>query len=195
MLSFHAAAPRLFRGSGAFRIAAVATLTLLATLATLAAPPLRAQAATDSRIPTQTEGVRLSGPRFGITLLTGAMRDSLKANGIEVGPVITQFGWQFEKQFLGQPGGVVAVNEWIVLVGGLDQGAFLPSVSWIVGVRGQGGAEFGIGPNLSAAGVGLVAAAGVTYRAGTMNIPLNFAVVPSSAGARVSILSGFTLNK
>lgn len=154
-----------------------------------------AQATTDPRVPDRSEATRLSGPRFGITFLTQAMQDSLKAHDIKVGSVITQFGWQFEQQFLGQPGGLAAVNEWIVLVGGLDQGTFLPSLSWIVGVRGQGGAEVGVGPNLSAAGVGLVAAAGVTYRASNMNIPLNVAVVPTKQGARISLITGFTLSR
>ncbi len=154
-----------------------------------------AQNSTDPRVPVRSQTIKLSGPRVGMTFLTEQTRDSLAAHDIDVGSVITQFGWQFERQFLGQPGGLAALNEWIILIGGLDQGAFLPSVSWIVGVRGQGGAEIGVGPNVSAAGVGLVASAGVTYRSSTMNIPLNFAVVPSKAGARVSIITGFTLNK
>jgi hypothetical protein len=147
-------------------------------------------------VPDRTQTIKLSGPRFGMTFLTDATRDSIFARtDTKVSSVITQFGWQFESQFLGKPDGLAAVNEWIVLIGGLDQGIFLPSVSWIVGVRGQGGAEIGVGPNLSPTGVGLVAAAGVTYRSSTMNIPLNFAVVPSQAGPRVSIITGFTLNK
>jgi hypothetical protein len=155
-----------------------------------------AQAPADNRVPGRTQNIQLSGPRFGLTFLTDATRDSIKAKTDKtVSSVITQFGWQFENQFLGTADGLAAVNEWIVLVGGLDQGLFLPSLSWIVGIRGQGGAEIGVGPNISAAGVGLVAAAGVTYRSSTMNIPLNFAVVPSQAGPRVSIITGFTLNK
>jgi len=38
-------------------------------------------------------------------------------------------------------------------------------------------------------------AAGVTFRAGVLNIPMTFAVVPSKDGMRVSLLSGFTLRK
>ena len=34
-------------------------------------------------------------------------------------------------------------------------------------------------------------AAGVTLRAGNLNVPLNVAVVPSASGARVSFLVGF----
>jgi hypothetical protein len=36
-----------------------------------------------------------------------------------------------------------------------------------------------------------VFAAGVTFRSGALNLPVNFAVVPSGAGARVSVLAGF----
>ena len=133
---------------------------------------------------------KLSGPRFGVTILTREMRDSLAAYDIKVGPVITQFGWQWERQFAGS-GSFTAVNEWILLVGGLEQGEFLPSLSWLVGLRSKGGTEFGVGPNLSAAGMGLVLAAGVTLTSGSLNIPFNVAVVPTNEGARVGFLAGF----
>jgi hypothetical protein len=44
-------------------------------------------------------------------------------------------------------------------------------------------------------GTGLVLAGGVTFRAGAMNVPLNVAFVPSRSGARVSILTGFSLRR
>ena len=133
------------------------------------------------------------GPRFGVTFLTSQMRDSLKSHSINVGPVISQFGWQFERQFLGNSEGVTAVSEWVFLVGGLDQGTFLPSVSWLVGMRGPNGTEFGVGPNVSAAGASLVIAAGITHRAGALNVPINLAVVPSRDGVRIGLLTGFTM--
>jgi hypothetical protein len=152
-----------------------------------------APAGADPRLPGSMDPVKLSGPRFGMTFLSPEFRDSLSAHDINVASVITQFGWQFEKQFLGTPGGLAAVNEWVLLVGGLDQGAFLPSASWIVGLRGANGAEIGVGPNLSPAGLGLVAAVGMTYRTSSMNIPLNFAIVPAKTGPRISLITGFTL--
>ncbi len=97
---------------------------------------------------------------------------------IDVRPMITQFGWQFEKEFYSKDSGVAAINEWVVLVGGLDQGVALPSVSWLVGLRTREGTEFGVGPNVTPAGVALAFAAGVTLRAGIMNVPMNLAVVP-----------------
>ena len=137
--------------------------------------------------------MRLSGPRFGFTYLGGAIVDSLKVAETDVAPLITQFGWQWEKQFLSGAGGPVPVTEWVVLVGGLEQGAFLPSLSWLVGLRTENGTEFGVGPNLGPAGFALAVAGGVTRRSGGLNIPINVSVVPSRVGTRVSVLGGFTM--
>ena len=135
---------------------------------------------------------RLSGPRFGVTFLTREMRDSIAVTFEEnVGAVITQFGWQWERQFSNNGGGLIPVTEWVLLVGGLEQGVFLPSLSWMVGLRTLGGAEFGVGPNLGPGGVGMVLAAGFTRTSGSINIPFNIAVVPSREGLRVGFLAGF----
>jgi hypothetical protein len=87
------------------------------------------------------------------------------------------------------------VTEWVALMGGLDQGVALPSVSWLVGVRGRDGAEFGLGPNVTPAGVAIVFAAGMTFRTRAFNVPVNVAVVPSKSGTRVSIMTGFSLRR
>jgi hypothetical protein len=63
----------------------------------------------------------------------------------------------------------------------------------VIGARHIGGMEFGVGPNVSAAGSALVIAAGATRRAGSMNIPVNVSIVPSKFGTRVSLLTGFTV--
>jgi len=142
-----------------------------------------------------TKTVNLSGPRFGMTALSTGVVDELKKRDIEVGSNISQFGWQFEKQFYTRNSGVAAVNEWVVLLGGLDQGVALPSLSWMVGLRTREGAEFGIGPNITPAGVALALAGGVTFRAGNLNVPMNVAVVPSKAGTRISLLTGFNMRR
>jgi hypothetical protein len=137
----------------------------------------------------------LSGPRFGVTMLSNGVVSELQKNSINVGSAISQFGWQSEKQFYSKDGGVAALNEWVFLLGGLDQNVVIPSASWLVGVRTHEGAEFGVGPNVTPAGVALAFAAGVTMRAGVLNVPMNFAVVPTKAGTRVTMLTGFTLRK
>ena len=170
-----------------------AVLACTAFLVAVAPSSARAPGPADPRVPDTTSALALAGPRFGFTVLTDQMRQKLNRNNIAVGSYITQFGWQFEKQFLANPGGLTAVSEWVLLFGGLDQGAFLPSLSWILGLRGSGGSEFGIGPNISAAGAALVIAGGVTIRNGALNIPVNLAIVPSQEGMRVSVLTGWTL--
>jgi hypothetical protein len=144
------------------------------------------------------ETMHLSGPRFGFTFMSdGIVRKLRDDDGIdiEVGSMVTQFGWQKEKRFYSGENGLTAVTEWIFLVGGLEQGVVLPSFSWLVGLRTAKGIEFAVGPNLTAAGVAIAAAAGTTFRAGHLNVPVNLAVVPSKSGVRVSLLAGFNMRR
>lgn len=146
-------------------------------------------------LPPVAKTADLSGPRFGLSLLADGVVKKLEERNIEVGPHISQFGWQFEKQFYTRDSGVTMVTEWVALVGGLEQSVALPSLSWMVGVRTRDGAEFGIGPNITPAGTALVLATGMTFRAGALNIPVNVAAVPSKSGTRVTVLSGFSLRR
>jgi hypothetical protein len=141
------------------------------------------------------EPINLSGPRMGATFLGPDFTSLLRERGIESGPVISQFGWQFEKRIRTGASGLTVLNEWVVLAGGLEQGVVLPSLSWLVGLRSGEGFEFGVGPNVTPAGVALAVAAGVTVPTGALNVPLNVAIVPSRAGVRVSILTGFNFRR
>lgn len=155
------------------------------------ASPLHAQ--TGTQAPPAPRTLSLAGPRFGITMLSDGVVAKLKEDSIDVSTPISQFGWQFERQMYSKQGGVAALNEWVFLLGGLDQSVAIPSLSWLVGVRTQEGAEFGLGPNVTPAGVALAVAAGVTIRTGLLNVPMNFAVVPTKAGTRITMLTGFTM--
>ena len=147
-------------------------------------------------VPPPADVISLSGPRVGFTMLSQGIVDTLKKDAqITITPLISQFGWQFEKQFYSTQTGPTAITECVVLLGGLDQGVAIPSLSWLVGVRTWVGAEFGVGPNITPAGVALALAAGITFRAGTLNVPVTFAVVPSKSGTRVSVLTGFSLRR
>lgn len=145
--------------------------------------------------PSPPRMVNLSGPRFGVTALSDGVVHKLQERGLDTRPVISQFGWQVERAFYTANDGLAAVTEWVVLLGGLEQDMVIPSLTWLVGMRTAGGAEFGIGPNITPAGTGLALAAGVTFRSGFVNVPFNVAVVPSRAGTRVSILTGFNIRK
>jgi hypothetical protein len=163
-----------------FAVALVLTIT--------AAAPAAAQV-----LPPPARVVELSGPRFGVTFLDDGVVARLQDRNIDVGSTVSQFGWQFEKQFFHRSGSVAMVTEWVALLGGLEQSIAVPSLSWLVGFRTRNGAEFGIGPNITPGGTALVLAGGHTFRSGVMNVPVNIAVVPSKHGMRVTLLTGFSL--
>jgi len=156
---------------------------------------LAATPAFSQMLPPPARSVSLSGPRIGLTFLSPGVVDALRENEIHVAPVISQFGWQFERQFFSASRGVSAVTEAVVLLGGLEQSVAIPSLSWMVGLRTRNGTEFGVGPNITPAGAALAIAGGMTFRAGVLNVPVNVAVVPSKAGMRVSVLTGFHLRR
>jgi len=139
--------------------------------------------------------VNLSGPRFGVTALSDGVMNELAARGLKAPPLISQFGWQVERAFYRADSGMAAMTQWVVLLGGLEQDLKIPSMTWLVGMRGANGAEFGIGPNFSPAGSALALAAGVTFRHGYLNVPVNVAIVPSRNGTRISMLTGFNMRR
>ena len=115
--------------------------------------------------PPFTKTVNLSGPRFGMTALSPGVVAELEKRSINVGSNITQFGWQFEKAVLRQ-GKRAGRGQRVGDARSADSNrdTSLPSLSWLVGLRTREGAEFGVGPNVTPAGVALVVAAGVTVR-------------------------------
>lgn len=143
-----------------------------------------------------TDIVDMSGPRVGLTVLNQQSVDTLfERHNVELRPLVSQFGWQFERRLYTNGDGVTMLTEWVPLVSGLEQGVALPSLNWLVGVRTSAGTEFGVGPNITPIGVGLVVAAGVTVRTGALHVPFNFAIATSKTGARVSVLTGFNIRR
>ena len=142
-----------------------------------------------------TENIHLDGPRLGFTVLTGGVLDHAREKVPDLNPFLTQFGWQFETRLFRMPNGVSAVAEFVPLVGGLEQGKFIPSLSGLLGIRGPKGFEFGLGPNLTPLGTNVVLALGTSFRSNGINFPVNLAVVPGNGGARISLLIGFNSRK
>ena len=97
--------------------------------------------------------LELSGPRMGYTFFTGTAAETLRKPRSEGGynafPAMFQFGYQFEKQYLSE-GKFQALFEFIPLILGLDQQMFVPSFTFMNGLRNnENGFEFAIGPNFS----------------------------------------------
>lgn len=142
------------------------------------------------------QSLKLAGPRIGFTVLSSKYRDEINEEfESDVNAFMTQFGWQFETRIFTLENGMSGLFEFVPLVGGLEQGKFLPSLSALVGIRGAKGFEFGLGPNVSLAGAGIVLAAGTNFQSQGVNFPLNFAFAPSKDGGRFSVLFGFNSRK
>ena len=171
---------------------------------------------------------KLAGPRLGFTFISaGPIADVLnegfdndiEMNGTTGGAFTTLYGWQWESRFADGGGEIVGIVEWIVLVGGMEKGMFLPSASSIIGARMGNGLEFGVGPNLSLSGIGMVFGVGYNFKSGNLNLPINISVIPGkgmtdeihhydpngdnhweeeykfNTGTRVAITLGFNMSK
>lgn len=93
-----------------------------------------------------------SGPRIGMTLLTGdqakIFQNPQQTGGFDGYPAMFQFGYQWEAQYLNE-GAFQALFEFIPLVSGLDQGLFIPSFTLMNGLRNnRSGWEFAFGPTI-----------------------------------------------
>jgi hypothetical protein len=119
-----------------------------------------------------------------------------------IGNFISQFGWHFERMFTTGRSQNGAVTELLFLAGGMDQGTFIPSLSWLIGFRLANGFEVGGGPNLSltknTAGHLLLSPAfawgtGYSFRVGKLVLPLNVALVQTRGSLRTTLLTGFVL--
>jgi len=171
---------------------------------------------------------KLAGPRLGFTFISaGPIADVLnegfdndiEMNGSTGSAFTTLYGWQWESRFADGGGQIVGIVEWIVLVGGMEKGLFLPSASSIIGARMDNGLEFGVGPNLSLSGIGMVFGLGYNFKSGNLNLPINISVIPGkgmtdeihhydsnggnhweeeykyNTGTRIAITLGFNMSK
>ncbi len=125
---------------------------------------------------------RYGGPRVGMTYLgVGTSRGKIADafNRGDITPWISQFGWQFETRIFTLDDGACGLVEFVPMIGGLEQGLFLPSASGILGFRTRSGIELGVGPSLSLSGVGLVMAAGASFKIGKVTFPINVVFSPN----------------
>lgn len=137
--------------------------------------------------------IHLNGPRIGFTILSPAVLNKAREGSYlrNLNPFLTQFGWQFETRIFRLPNGTSGLLEIVPLIGGLEQGKFIPSLNALVGIRGPRGFEFGVGPNLTPVSANVALAIGTSFHSNGINFPVNFAVVPGNGGARFSLLVGF----
>lgn len=98
----------------------------------------------------EIQSLSLAGPRAGIVVVTGGDADIMAARtdkgGFDSRPVMFQFGYQFEKTYLNS-GNIQALFEVIPMISGVAQGRFIPSITFLNGIRNnRNGFEFAFGP-------------------------------------------------
>ena len=166
------------------------------------------------------QALKNSGPRFGITYVGPGLLADIINDERELGDetnvdysqkqaILSQIGWQWET-ILKEGQEFSGIIEWIGFVGGLEKGTIVPSFSGLMGIRKNTGFEIAMGPTISLTGIGLVFAAGHTFKSGDLNVPINIAVVPSrdnhflgdpedgeklASGMGVTLTVGFNFNK
>ncbi len=130
-----------------------------------------------------------SGPRVGVTYICpGTTADYFYDKGKL--PITISFGWQFEKRLFTVEDGTSGLVEFVPLIGGINQGLFLPSANFLLGLRGGSDRswEFAIGPQFGMkadqnkqlqGAVGVVIAFGTSFKKGNVWFPINIALVPS----------------
>lgn len=107
----------------------------------------------DEPITTKYSTVTLNGPRMGVALITGDLAKGMQAPREEGGydgyPILSQFGYQYEIQYL-SAGEFNALIEFLGIVSGLEQQLFIPSIVFMNGFRfGERGWEVAFGPSIS----------------------------------------------
>jgi hypothetical protein len=120
--------------------------------ASLTAQIVRPEKYADILNPPVVERLKLNGPRMGFTYFTGELSERLKESketgGFDASPVMFQFGYQFETQYLNE-GNLQALFEFIPLITGIDQGYIIPSLTVLHGLRNnRSGWEFALGPSI-----------------------------------------------
>ncbi len=97
--------------------------------------------------------INLSGPRSGFTYFTGEAGKVLARKRADGGygsyPVMFQFGYQFEVQYLNE-GNYQALFEFVPTISGFNQNIFIPSITIMNGFRNnKHGWEIAFGPTFN----------------------------------------------
>ncbi|MCB2200684.1 hypothetical protein KQI63_14860 [bacterium] len=176
---------------------------LVTLLLFLSLTPLFAESAADSSnleryTPTKEltlYGRDVSGPRIGLTYIAVQSDDAQESlDKYELDPLMLQVGWHFDWMAF-EPGDAPAVFvEFIPLLGALEQGVFLPSLSMAMGVRTYSGFEVGVGPNVTPTGVALVVGVGHNFGSGGISMPVNLAIARNRDAVRVTLLVGYGIS-
>jgi hypothetical protein len=155
-------------------------------------------------VPVAFDRRNLGGPRFGVTYVAGNGELYQELERQDVGRVISQFGWHFERQIIPEGGGPQFVVQFVPMVAAVEYGKFVPGATLAMGIRLPRGWEFGMGPNIVASKdttntttgrTSLIVAFGKSLNYGGVSIPINLAVSKAPEGNRYSLVFGYAIGK
>ncbi len=179
------------------------TAALAATLMTAGTQAWALDVAPDTGVgaPAQFQLKNYSGPRLGLMFPAGGaeMRKAFRDHGY--GDMVSLFGWHFERTIVPIEGGPQLVTEAIPMLGGVEYGKILPSLTLTAGLRLSSGLEFGMGPSFTplnsrgGATTGLVLAIGKSIEYAGLNLPVNLATSINPKGTMVSLTLGYAMQK
>jgi len=106
----------------------------------------------DDPMNTPQTRLKLNGPRMGAAYITGKLgqrlQDPINSGGWDAFPLMTQFGYQFETQYM-SAGNFQGLFEYLFMISGLEQQMFNPSFIFMNGFRSNStGWEIGFGPSM-----------------------------------------------
>ncbi len=160
--------------------------------------------AKEIEVPVEFNRRNMGGPRFGVTYIAGNTELWRELERQDVGRVVSQFGWHFERQVIPDGGGPQFVIQFLPMIAGVEYGKFVPGATLAMGIRMPQGWEFGMGPNVVAtknefdnakARTSLIVALGKSFNYGGVSIPINLAVSTAPEGNRYSLIFGYAIGK
>ena len=180
------------------------TRTMLILLGIILITGIAPAMAKKIEVPVAFDRRNMGGPRFGVTYIAGDTELYRELESQEVGRVVSQFGWHFERQVLPEGGGPQFVIQFVPMIAAVEYGKFVPGGTLAMGIRMPRGWEFGLGPNIvatknefdnSKARTSLVVAFGKSLNYGGVSIPINLAVSTAPEGNRFSLIFGYAIGK
>lgn len=175
-----------------------------AVVLTITLGALRTSAVTNDAYESTTfKRHNLNGPRMGMSAVLApdsTVQARMKNN--DIGTVTSLFGWHFEWLIAPQTVGPAFVIQTVAMIGGVEYGVVLPSVSGMMGIRMPGGVEFGMGPQFGYSGApeepvttSIVMAVGHSFDYSGVSIPLNLAYTRNKNSNRLSFVFGYALKR
>lgn len=129
----------------------------------------------------------LTGPRYGLTYVTGEAFSELKNFYHVSAETLSQVGWLHEFVLRDSQGSYLHLAQAELMISGLEGHVALPSLSALYLLRTADNTDFGMGIHVGAFGTGIVFDLGKAFDMGGNRIPIQFLLKQYSNGTELSL--------